>query len=545
MTTTVVETEFDVLKEFEKTVLEKLVQSFGLDFILLNDKLGGDVDTIHNVRRDIFATEKEKEKYQNRPKYDNRQYHGDQRYIQYNKHLSELKKQGNLTDGYTHKQFSPNDIINLDHIISANEIHNDPAKILAEQNGVALANDKSNFAPTHQAINKAKNASKMSDFVDSMDKRVAYKKEELQKIKEKLKDNSLSINEKQKLESKERNAEEYIKAFEAADKKQMLEKDKKAREIYNTKINFAYYSSSKFFKNTAKEAGKKGLLMGGRQAIGMIIAEIWFELKEKLPIIYKEIKDNFKLEKFLERVKETLENIFERVKTRFNDLINSFKNGILSGIISSLHTTVMNIFTTSTKMVGKLIREMWNTLVQTAKVAFFNPDNLATGDLLKEILKLISFGISTLIGTIINSQLQTYLKIPFGEEISMFLSGLVSGVLMLGFTYFLSYSQVMNKIWDYLNSFKTRYEKMIEHMKEINLELDRYLMELSKLEFNLNTDELSRFSTSLSQTNNELERKILLVQKIEERGIDLGYDPKQKDGFKHHLVQIQKKYHGS
>ena len=545
MTTTVVETEFDVLKEFEKTVLEKLVQSFGLDFILLNDKLGGEVDTIHNVRQGIFATKKEKEKYQNRSKYDSHQYHGDQRYIQYNKHLSELKKQGNLTDGYTHKQFDPNNIINLDHIISANEIHNDPARILAEQNGVELANDKSNFAPTHQAINKAKNASKMSDFVESMDKRVAYKKEELQKIKEKLKDNSLSINEKQKLENKERNAEEYIKAFEAADKKQMLEKDKKAREIYNTKINFAYYSSSRFFKNTAKEAGKKGLLMGGRQAIGMIIAEIWFELKEKLPLIYKEIKDNFKLEKFLERVKETLENIFERVKARFNDLINSFKNGILSGIISSLHTTVMNIFTTSTKMVGKLIREMWDTLVQTAKVAFFNPDNLATGDLLKEILKLISFGISTLIGTIINSQLQTYLKIPFGEEISMFLSGLVSGVLMLGFTYFLSYSQVMNKIWDYLNSFKTRYEKMIEHMKQINLELDRYLMELSKLEFNLNTDELSRFSTSLSQTNNELERKVLLIQEIEKRGIDLGYDPKQTDGFKHHLVQIQKEYHGS
>lgn len=545
MTTTVVETEFDVLKEFEKTVLEKLVQSFGLDFILLNDKLGGEVDTIHNVRQGIFATKKEKEKYQNRSKYDSHQYHGDQRYIQYNKHLSELKKQGNLTDGYTHKQFDPNNIINLDHIISANEIHNDPARILAEQNGVALANDKSNFAPTHQAINKAKNASKMSDFIESMDKRVAYKKEGLQKIKEKLKDNSLSINEKQKLENKERNAEEYIKAFEAADKKQMLEKDKKAREIYNTKINFAYYSSSKFFKNTAKEAGKKGLLMGGRQAIGMIIAEIWFELKEKLPLIYKEIKDNFKLGKFLERVKETLENIFERVKARFNDLINSFKNGILSGIISSLHTTVMNIFTTSTKMVGKLIREMWDTLVQTAKVAFFNPDNLATGDLLKEILKLISFGISTLIGTIINSQLQTYLKIPFGEEISMFLSGLVSGVLMLGFTYFLSYSQVMNKIWDYLNSFKTRYEKMIEHMKQINLELDRYLMELSKLEFNLNTDELSRFSTSLSQTNNELERKVLLIQEIEKRGIDLGYDPKQTDGFKHHLVQIQKEYHGS
>ena len=62
--TSIINKEFDVLKELEKTVLQNLVQSFGLDFILLNDKLGGDVDTIHNVRRDIFATEKEKEKYQ-------------------------------------------------------------------------------------------------------------------------------------------------------------------------------------------------------------------------------------------------------------------------------------------------------------------------------------------------------------------------------------------------------------------------------------------------------------------------------------------------
>lgn len=538
------EKEFDVLKEFEKTVLEKLVQSFGLDFILLEDKVGGDVDTIHNVRQGIYATEEEKEKYQNRAEYDSRQYHGDQRYIQYNKHLSELKKQGDLTDGYTNKKFSPNDIINLDHIISANEIHNDPARILAEQDGAALANDESNFAPTHQSINKAKNASKMPDFVDSMDERVANKKEELQKIKEKIKSDNLSINERQKLESKEKNAEEYIQAFESADKKQMLEKDKKAREIYNAKINFAYYSSSKFFKNTVKEASKKGLLMGGRQAIGMIIAEIWFELKEQLPAIYKETKNNFNLEKFLEKIKATLENIFKRIKSRFHDLISSFKDGILSGIMSSLHTTVMNIFVTSTKMVGKLIREMWSTLVQAAKLAFFNPDNLATGDLLREILKLISFGISTLIGTIINSQLNTYLKIPFGEEISIFLSGLVSGVLMLGFTYFLSHSKVMNKVWDYLNSFKTQYEKMIEHMKEINLELDRYLMELSKVEFNLNTDELIQFSTALSQTNNELERRVLLVQEVEKRNIDLGYDPKQKDGFTNLLKQAQEKYRG-
>ena len=51
--TSIINKEFYVLKELEKTVLQNLVQSFGLDFILLEDKRGGDVDTIHNVRQDI------------------------------------------------------------------------------------------------------------------------------------------------------------------------------------------------------------------------------------------------------------------------------------------------------------------------------------------------------------------------------------------------------------------------------------------------------------------------------------------------------------
>ena len=543
--TSIINKEFDILKEIEKTVLQNLVQSFGLDFILLEDKRGGDVDTIHNVRQGIFATEKEKIKYENRPQYDSHEYHSDKRYTDCNRKLSELRDQGELKDSYTNETLDKHSPVNLDHIISAKEIDSDAGRYLAELDGAELANDHSNLTPTHQAINKSKNADTMSIFIESMDYRLANKKEKLNALKDKLNNENLSVNEKQKLEKEIRNSEEYIKVFESADKEKMKELDEKARKIYNAKINKAYYVSSKFFKNTALQAGKKGLQMGGRQALGIVIAEIWFELKEQIPVIYQKAKNNFRFEVFLDQIKTTLENIFKRIKERFRELLETFKDGVLGGIISSLHTTVINIFATSTKMVGKLIREMWNDLVKAVKLAFFNPNNLNSGNLLKEILKLLSFGLSVAIGTVVNSHLSTFLTIPFGSEIATFLSGLLSGVLMLGFTYFLEHSEIMNKVWDYLNSFKTRYEKMIEHMKEINLELDRYLMELSKLEFNLNTDELSQFSTSLSQINNELERKVLLIQNIEERGIDLGYDPKQKDGFKYYLAQVQKKYHGS
>ncbi len=48
--------KFDWTEELHQTMVKSLVTSFGLDFLLLNDRKGGDVDTIHNVRNGIYAT---------------------------------------------------------------------------------------------------------------------------------------------------------------------------------------------------------------------------------------------------------------------------------------------------------------------------------------------------------------------------------------------------------------------------------------------------------------------------------------------------------
>ena len=44
-------------KELEKTVINSLTTTFGLDFLLFKDKVGGDVDTIQNARKNIYATD--------------------------------------------------------------------------------------------------------------------------------------------------------------------------------------------------------------------------------------------------------------------------------------------------------------------------------------------------------------------------------------------------------------------------------------------------------------------------------------------------------
>ncbi|WEI18742.1 hypothetical protein PY247_00520 [Acinetobacter proteolyticus] len=91
---------FDWSEEINKVVTKSLVTTFGLDFLLLEDKKGGDVDTIHNVRQGIWATEQEMQNYECRGKYDSEAYHRHANYIETNRINKELQKSGELKDAY-------------------------------------------------------------------------------------------------------------------------------------------------------------------------------------------------------------------------------------------------------------------------------------------------------------------------------------------------------------------------------------------------------------------------------------------------------------
>lgn len=123
------QTNYNWQKEVNDTIVQSLVTSFGLDFLLLKDKKGGDVDTVHNVRNDIWATEEEKNRYQDRGEYDSHAYHSHENYKETNRKGKQKKLAGELTDSYTGETFSQHDVTNLDHIIAAYEVHNDPAQI--------------------------------------------------------------------------------------------------------------------------------------------------------------------------------------------------------------------------------------------------------------------------------------------------------------------------------------------------------------------------------------------------------------------------------
>lgn len=536
--------DFDWTNELHKTVVQSLTTSFGLDFLLFEDKKGGDVDTIHNVRSGIYATEEVKNSYQQRGSYDSTAYHSDEKYINRGEIDKQLHKNGDLYDAYQGKKLKISEKRQLDHTISAKEIHDDPGRILARLDGVKLANQGDNLNSVHWYVNNAKKAHSMEKFLNEVvPKRIADKKNSIQKNQEKLKTMSENTpkqrQEKQEIKDKIKKEQEHIQALESIDKEEALKADRKARSNYNEQINKAYYSSSRFLKSTGIAAASMGLKMGLRQGLGLILAEIWFELREQIPIIYNKVKEKFSFEAFFAELKTTIENIWFRIKNRFHDLLTSFKDGVIGGIFSSISTTLINIFLTSTKLIGRLIRESWQTLIKAAKLIFFNPEQLAWHDLLKEVVRLLGAAAATFAGVLVNQHLITLFSFPFGDILAVFLSAMTTGVLTMGLTYFLDHSPLMQKIWNFLADLKNKYVHVLEQYQKANAELDYYLVNLSRIELNMDSDELQIFANSLMLADNEIQRSVILQAEIEKRGIDLPYEVGNADSTRNWLATLQ------
>ena len=537
---------FDWTAELHKTVVSSLTTSFGLDFLLFEDKKGGDVDTIQKAREwqkeitstgesDIHISDSLRSSFdrsgQNNEAYNSTAYHSHKDYKETNRRDSSLRKKGEMNDEYRNKTANIKDKIDLDHIVSANEVHNDAGRILSGVKGESLANQDSNLISTHASINRSKSNLTMAEFIEKIPSRIENRKTKLTQNTETLAlmptKTPQQRDEKRKLEAKIDNDKNFIASLEEAynNKDKMLELDANSRRVNTKVINKHYYTSSKFLKSTANASANAGMRMGLRQSVGLVLGEVWFELREQIPLIFKKCKDNFELNVFLSHVQETMNNIWKRVCERFKDILESFKDGALAGMLSSITTTIINIFFTTQKLVAKLIRETWNNLVQAAKLIFFNPEKLALGELTKEVSRLLGMGISVAIGSLLNQHLSGLIgAIPFGLEISAFVSALVTGILTVGMSYFLDYSPTMQKVWAFLDRFKSNYEIVLEHYQEINKELDSYLVELYKLEFNISAYELSCFIDNLAVTNSEYEKALALESETKRRNISLPFE---------------------
>jgi hypothetical protein len=524
--TTVTKT-FDWGEELHQTVVKSFATSFGLDFLLIKDKVGGDIDTIHNARHQVYATDKEREKFANRGDYDSTAYHHHENYIAINREGKAKREAGTLMDTYTGEIFAQNAKTNLDHIKSAKEVHDDPGRVLADLNGPDLANDPRNLTHTNETLNKAKGTKKMDAFVEKLSADYQANQLEIAALRSQP---SLTDKEQKRLTSLENKS--------SADFDRMREADEKARKHYEDTINHAYYASSKFAKSVALASASNGLMMGTRQMLGLVLAEVWFEFRDRLPEIIARQRENFVASDLLSDMGDVLKAIWARIKAKFRTFLETFRDGVIGGILSSVTTTLFNIMFTTQKMMVRLIREMWNNLTQAFKIMVFNPQNLAPGELAKAVSKLIAAGVAVAAGVIINESLAKIMVFPFGPELAAFCGALSTGLLTVVMNYFLEYSPMMQKLWTFLDKFKDKYQHALDYYRQVNAELDQFILALASLEFAMNDGELASFSLQLEAVNSEVERGLLLRDEIERRNIVLPFEAGNTDSVRSWLNSL-------
>ncbi len=492
-----------IWKEYQSVILQSLVTSFGLDFIV-HDRHGGDVDTVHNVRQIGIDSEMKyknannENDYEKRGAYDSDAYHKDPRYIAINKNVSEKKKNGELTDSYTGKKLARNANVDLDHAVASKEIHEDRGRVLAGLDGLDLANNEDNLKPTDRSINRSMKDKDMDAYLADWEKKTPERKNRI-----------IALKEKDSLTDKERKELEKLEKLDQIDPDKMRAENKKARKAYDAKIQKAYYTSEKFYKDTVIAAGSQGAEMGVRQAMGFIFVEIYMGAEHEL----KGMPANSSLEDMLKAVGTGVKNGAENAKKKYKEIFSKFGEGFISGSLASITTTICNIFFTTAKNLVRNIRQIYASVVQAGKVLLFNPDNLMFGDRIKTSTIIIATGASVLVGTAVGELIG---KTPVGiipgvgQIVQTFSSTLVSGLISCTLLVFLDRSKFMNALIDKLNAIPSE----VNNYKEVADALERLAAKLENLDiakFRADTERYQNISDKITKSESEEEINDLLL----------------------------------
>jgi len=431
-----------LVSDCKKDIINSIVIPFGLGKVVAAyDKTGGNVDTIHNVRSGIYATDKAKAEYENRGQYNSDEYHKDKNFIDINRTQSAQKKEGKAIDYITGEKIDRNGKTDLDHIVSAKEIHDDAGRILANIDGTKLANTDENLKLTDSSINRSKKADTMKEFIDR-------KNENIKKID--------TLKSKDNLTQKEQHELAKLEKLQKVDDKRALKEDTEARNKQNNKIYKEYYTSKSFIKNNISTGAIEGAKMGTQQALGLVITEFFTAVFDEIIDIYKNgFSNGFDNDKFFTILRERLKKISIRVSEKWKDVAVSFKDGFISGFISNLVTTVINMFVTIGKRVVRIIREGIFSLFRAVKLLLFPPKNMTYEEAMHEAKKLLAAGLIVSLGVIAEEYIDllirgTVVLEPFADILTSVFVGAITGLSITMVVYYIDKKKNDKDMFNYL-----------------------------------------------------------------------------------------------
>ena len=383
-----------MLGEMRGDVLRSIIGPFGLGRVLaVADKTGGSVDTVHNVREGIYATKKEEARYDEREDYKDgnvsQSVHSDERYVKVNKETSSQQKtpQG-VEDGYTGKSLKAKSKKDLDHVVSAKELHDDPGRILAKSDTERkldterLANIGENLTATDRTINRSKKEKSVEEYLERLPGLLEEHRQKIRKLEAK---EVLSEKEENKLKS----LKKKVQKLESIDHDKARQADAKARKEIDGQINWSYYTSGKFARSTLTAGAREGARMGLQQAAGLVVVEFLAAAFDETQHAIASVRDGSKV---IPAVKSSLDRVKDRILEKWQDVLAALGSGSLSGFLSSLLTTLINTIVTTSKRVVRMIREGLFSFLKAFKVALFPGEGVSFSESLHAASKLLLSG---------------------------------------------------------------------------------------------------------------------------------------------------------
>lgn len=373
---------------------------------------------------------------------------------------------------------------NLDHVISAKEIYEDPHRILVEKKfkGEDLANDDTNLAFTNEHLNKSMQDKKIEEYIEG-----------------------------------------HPEQLDEATKKRMLEKDKQARKAYKRKIIIAYYGGRQFWEDTAVAAANVGVRMGARQALGMVFLEMWIGVREE----WQKITD-WTVGNIFSAIGRGIRSGFESAMKKYKEILARFKEDALAGILSSVTTTLCNVFFTTAKKAVRMIRQIWPSLVQAAKILFMNPDMLPLGEQIRATLKILSAGISVVAGTMVSETLSVTgignIK-PLGTIAADFCGAFVTGIMGCTAVYILDNSEKVQKLIEWINQFDFSSSALTYFQQQAAL-FEAYAAQLMNIDIEQFKKETAAYESIADQMETaETEERLneVLLNAFKKQGIPLPW----------------------
>lgn len=488
-----------LLSQYKEVVLLNLIQQFQLGPIFDMYQRGGNVTTLNNAEKYVFANSQDEQRFM-------QNYSQELRKDLYETGFKQNRKkafQNNqvIIDDYTGKVLNKDGRAHRDHIVSASEIQqNNAARLyMSDQARGEMSTDEKNLAWTDGSLNQSKGE---NDLIKWMNK--DNKKDSNQTNKEYF------DLDQDKVEAKYKKAKQHIEST-----------------IKKEKTNY-------YIKNVTSTGVSQGFAMGQKQAIGLVIYEFQNALMIEMKAYFKKYKTLHTLEEKISEFQQACKNITKHMISKSKEILTSFSDGFISGFIGNLITIFINSFATTAKNVVRILNEGVHGLLKAVKILINPPKGMSKNEALLEASKVISASVITTVGVILTEAFVAYLKTtpfaPFAHLIGGVLGGILTGIVSATVVYAIDhYAEILANLKEtmnllvydlkvsaaeirnnYYSAIQSLDEGLQEVFKRIYIEYEElHLLTRNAYNLNLSTIELADNSIKLAKTLGVKEEKIV------------------------------------